>query len=207
VRHIDLTDGNPARQRWPTHGTQGEFMLPWATHQSEPLALILREMNKHSNNVTARHLMLSLARGFPLHAASLPGAQASVQAWLRRQGLGDDDIAIDNGSGLSRTERGKPRAMVQLLRQAWVSRESRCFVDSLPVAGVDGTLERRMQHGAAAGRAYLKTGSLLDARALAGYVNGNSGKVYAVAALANHPQAARATPALDAMIEWVAKNG
>ena len=64
-----------------------------------------------------------------------------------------------------------------------------------------------MQKGLAHGHAYLKTGTLRDTRALAGYVRGRSGKVYAVAALVNHPQAARGTPALDAFIEWVAKNG
>ena len=207
VRDIDLTQGDPQRQRWPSRGDGGELLLPWSTHLSEPLPLILREMNKSSNNVTARHLMLSLARGFPLLAASLAGAQTSVHAWLRRQGLRDDDITMDNGSGLSRTERGKPRALVQLLRQAWTSRDAQSFFDSLPVAGVDGTLERRMQHGAATGRAFLKTGSLLDARALAGYVSGHSGTMYAVAALVNHPHAGRASPALDGMIEWVAKHG
>jgi serine-type D-Ala-D-Ala carboxypeptidase/endopeptidase (penicillin-binding protein 4) len=207
VRQIDLTGGNPKRERWPQVGGEGELMPPWSTHLSEPLPAILREMNKSSNNLTARHLMLSLARGFPLRAASLGNAQASVQAWLKRQGLAEADIALDNGSGLSRTERGKPRALVHLLLTAWRSKESRSFVESLPVAGVDGTLQGRMLHGAATGRAYLKTGSLLDARALAGYVTAGSGTVYAVAALVNHPQAAKATGSLDAMIEWLAKNG
>ena len=64
-----------------------------------------------------------------------------------------------------------------------------------------------MQHGSATGQAYLKTGTLSDTRALAGYVHAKSGKVYAVAAMVNHPSAARATPALDAFIEWVAENG
>ncbi len=207
VREIDLTGGNPLSDRWPQLRAEDEPLLPWSTHLSEPLPQILRDMNKSSNNLTARHLMLSMARGFPLRAASLPGAQASVHAWLRRQGLAEDDIELDNGSGLSRTERGKPRALVQLLLAAWHSHEARSFVESLPVAGVDGTLQRRMQNGFATGRAFLKTGSLLDARALAGYVTGHSGTVYAVAALVNHPQAARAMPALDAMIEWLAKNG
>ena len=207
VRQIDLTGGNPQRERWPQLAHDGEPSLPWSTHLSEPLPTILREMNKSSNNLTARCLMLSMAHGFPLLAASMGGAQASVQGWLLRQGMSAQDIVMDNGSGLSRTERGKPRALVQLLLRAWGSREARSFVESLPIAGVDGTLSSRMLHGAATGRAFLKTGSLLDARALAGYVTGGSGKVYAVAVLVNHPQAGRATPSLDAMIEWLARNG
>jgi D-alanyl-D-alanine carboxypeptidase/D-alanyl-D-alanine-endopeptidase (penicillin-binding protein 4) len=97
--------------------------------------------------------------------------------------------------------------MVQLLHNAWRTSGSQAFVNSLPIAGVDGTLARRMRTGSATGQAYLKTGTLSDTRALAGYVRAKSGKVYAVAALANHAHASRATPALDAFIEWVAQNG
>ncbi|HEV8690273.1 MAG TPA: D-alanyl-D-alanine carboxypeptidase, partial [Ideonella sp.] len=90
--------------------------------------------------------------------------------------------------------------------RAWGTRQASSLIDSLPVAGVDGTLEHRMTRGAAAGQAHLKTGTLLDTRALAGFVHGRSGKVYAVAALVNHPDAARAMPALDAFIEWLARS-
>lgn len=207
VREVDLTAGNTRRARLPLPGREGEPVLPWSTHVSEPLPVLVREMNKTSNNLAARHLMLSLSRGFPLRPASIDGARQSLQAWLARQGLAPDDLALDNGSGLSREERGKPRALVQLLIHGWRSRESRTFVESLPVAGVDGTLQHRLTQGAATGRAFLKTGTLRDTRALAGYVRGASGRVYAVALLVNHPEAARATPALDAVVEWLARQG
>jgi D-alanyl-D-alanine carboxypeptidase/D-alanyl-D-alanine-endopeptidase (penicillin-binding protein 4) len=96
---------------------------------------------------------------------------------------------------------------VRLLQNAWRAGGAKAFVDSLPIAGVDGTLVNRMRTGSATGQAYLKTGTLHDTRALAGYVRSRSGKVYAVAALVNDPRAGRATPTLDALIEWVAKNG
>lgn len=207
VREVDLTAGGTRRDRLPLPGRGGEPVLPWSTHVSEPLPVLVREMNKTSNNLDARHLMLSLARGFPLKPASIEGAQQRLQAWLARQGLAPDDLALDNGSGLSREERGKPRALVQLLVNAWRSREARTFIDSLPVAGVDGTLQRRLLGGHAAGRAFLKTGTLRDTRALAGYVHGASGRMYAVALMANHPEAARATPSLDAVVEWLARQG
>lgn len=180
---------------------------PIAVLGSEPLPQVVREMNKASNNVLARNLLLSLAPGFPTQPATLDAARDRVQAWLRRQGLAVDDLVIDSGSGLSRLETGKARAMVHLLAQAWKGPGARSFVDSLPIAGVDGTLANRFHGGAATGQAWLKTGTLLDARALAGYVKGRSGKVYAVAALVNHPEAARATPAIDALIEWIAREG
>jgi len=185
----------------------GEPERPFATHGSEKLPGVVREINKTSNNLLARNLMLSLAPGFPLRPATLEAARSRVQGWLRAQGLAADDIEIDSGSGLSRLERGKARAMVQLLAQAWRGTSAKAFVDSLPIAGVDGTLANRFQHGPAAGQAWLKTGTLLDARALAGYVKAKSGKVYAVAVMVNHPDAARATPALDALVEWLANEG
>ena len=113
-----------------------------------------------------------------------------MKTWLRTQGLADGDIRVDEGSGQSRAERGKPRAMVQLLVNAWRGAASQAFVDSLPIAGVDGTLRHRMRSGP-----------------LAGYVRGKSGRVYAVAAIVTHPDAAKGTPALDALIEWVAREG
>jgi len=97
--------------------------------------------------------------------------------------------------------------MVRLLRNAWASRQAQAFIASLPIAGIDGTLAHRMTHGRATGHAFLKTGTLLDTRALAGYVQAASGGTYAVSLLVNHPEAQRATPALDALIEWVARNG
>jgi len=188
------------------NGPDGRPQLPWAVHLSQPLPVVLHDMNKSSNNVTARHLMLALARGFPLRAATLPEAQARMHEWLLRQGLAAGDVQVENGSGLSRGERAKPRALAQLLANAWHAPRLREFLLSLPVAGMDGTLQHRMQGTAAEGHAFLKTGTLLDTRALAGYVQAASGRMYAVAMMVNHPDAARATPALDRVIEWIAKS-
>lgn len=179
----------------------------WSSRLSTPLPSVIREINKTSNNSAARRLLLSLSPRLPQPGAALRVAQERVQGWLRAQGLADDDIRIDLGSGQSREERGKPRALVQLLRNAWRANSSHAFLDSLPIAGVDGTLAHRLRSGSATGQAWLKTGTLHDSRALAGYVRARSGKVYAVAVFANHAQASRATPAIDAVIEWVAKNG
>ncbi len=187
-------------------GPDGRQQIPWAVHLSQPLPVVLHDMNKSSDNVTARHLMLALARGFPLKAATLPDAQARMHEWLSRQGLAAGDVQVENGAGLSRGERARPRALAHLLANAWRAPARREFVLSLPVAGMDGTLQHRMQGTAAEGHAFLKTGTLLDTRALAGYVQAASGKMYAVALMVNHPEAARATPALDKLVEWIAKS-
>jgi D-alanyl-D-alanine carboxypeptidase/D-alanyl-D-alanine-endopeptidase (penicillin-binding protein 4) len=73
------------------------------------------------------------------------------------------------------------------------------LMSSLPLVGVDGTL-KRSQAGSAS--AHLKSGSLKDVTALAGYVHAANGKRYVLVAIVNHPNAAAVRPALDALIDW-----
>jgi len=169
-------------------------------------------MNKTSNNAAARSILLSFARGWTIPVSMsadrpLDIAQERMRRWLRAQGVADGDITVDVGSGQSRAERGKPQALVELLRSAWYSASLPTLLESLPIAGVDGTLVRRMTTGAARGQAHLKTGTLSDTRALAGYVRAKSGKVYAAWLIVTDPAAASATRSLDALVEWIAASG
>jgi serine-type D-Ala-D-Ala carboxypeptidase/endopeptidase (penicillin-binding protein 4) len=185
----------------------------WSSELLTPVGEVLREMNKTSNNEAARNVLLSLAPGGEsagtggLRIGALKAAQERMRGWLRTQGLHDGDITVVLGSGQSRGERGKPRALVELLRTAWRGADSQTLVDSLPIAGVDGTLIHRMTSGAATGQAYLKTGTLSDTRALAGYVRAKSGRVYAVSMIVTDPAAAKGRSALDSLVEWVARAG
>jgi D-alanyl-D-alanine carboxypeptidase/D-alanyl-D-alanine-endopeptidase (penicillin-binding protein 4) len=188
-------------------GSDGEPVQPLSFDRSKPLTELVRDINKVSDNVGARNLMLSLSPGFPARPATLIGAQRTMTLWLREQGLADGDIEVENGSGLSHSERAKPRALVQLLRKAWRAAQAQAFFESLPIAGVDGTMKGRLVGSRAAGQAYLKTGTLNDTRALAGYVHGASGKMYAVALIVNSADPAAGRPALDAMVAWLARNG
>ena len=184
---------------------------PWSSELLTPVGEVLREMNKTSNNEAARSVLLSLASSGDdaggLRVGALKAAQERMRDWLRTQGLHDGDVTVVLGSGQSRAERGKPRAIVELLRNAWRSADSQALVASLPIAGVDGTLVHRMTSGAATGQAFLKTGTLSDTRALAGYVRARSGRVYAVSLIVTDPDAAKGTPALDSLVEWVARSG
>jgi D-alanyl-D-alanine carboxypeptidase/D-alanyl-D-alanine-endopeptidase (penicillin-binding protein 4) len=78
------------------------------------------------------------------------------------------------------------------------------LMSSLPVSGVDGTMQRRH---VVTGAAHMKTGLLEDTRAVAGYVLAASGKRYVVVAIINHPNAGRGTGAHDVLIDWVYRNG
>jgi D-alanyl-D-alanine carboxypeptidase/D-alanyl-D-alanine-endopeptidase (penicillin-binding protein 4) len=76
---------------------------------------------------------------------------------------------------------------------------------SLPILGMDGTVKKRFKDNGIAGYAHLKTGSLEGVKSIAGYVKAHSGKQWIVVFLVNHPNAALAQPAQDALIEWLQK--
>ena len=176
---------------------------PFAYLESPPLYDIVRDVNKLSNNVMARQVFLTLA------AASLPPpatpdkAADAVTRWLAKRKVSIPGFVIENGSGLSRSERLTAAGLARMLAVADASDVRNDFATSLAVAATDGTLERRMTQAHAAGRALLKTGSLEGVRALAGYVIDANGTRWILVAFVNHPNAARANPALDQLVEWV----
>ena len=173
-----------------------------AVQESPPLGEIVREINKYSNNVMARQVFLSLDGQRP---ATADGARRQIAAWLQGKGLKLPELVLDNGSGLSRSERISAEGLAQILLAAWRSPVMPELIASLPIAGVDGTLRKRLGNGSASGRAHLKTGYLDGVRALAGYVLDNSGRRWIVVFLLNDPNFRLGKPAMDALLLWVAK--
>ena len=176
---------------------------PFATLESPPLYDIVRDVNKLSNNVMARQIFLTLATTAHKPPVSTTEAIDTVQRWLQRRKLALPGLVMENGSGLSRNERITAGGLAQLLAAADASKVRDEFASSLAVAAVDGTVARRFANGTVAGQALLKTGSLDQVRALAGYVIGPDGERWIVAALINHPQAANGARALDNLVQWV----
>jgi D-alanyl-D-alanine carboxypeptidase/D-alanyl-D-alanine-endopeptidase (penicillin-binding protein 4) len=176
---------------------------------SPPLAQVVRDINKYSNNVMARQLFLTLGlelRGLGIEAA----ARDATGAWLRETiGARAADVVIDNGAGLSRDARISADALAALLQAGWASPVMPEFLASLPILGQDGTLRRARGPAAAqfAGRAHLKTGSLQDVVAIAGYLLAPDAKRYVLVAIVNHPNASAARPALDALLDWAMRQG
>lgn len=175
---------------------------PLATHESPALGEIVREINKYSNNVMARQVFLTLDAARP---ATPEGARRRIMGWLDDKALTMPELVLDNGSGLSRMERVSAENLARLLRMAWQSPVMPELVASLPVAGIDGTLRKRLDNQAATGRAHLKTGYLANVRAVAGYVLDTSGKRWIVVALINDPNARGGKPAIDLLLQWVAE--
>jgi serine-type D-Ala-D-Ala carboxypeptidase/endopeptidase (penicillin-binding protein 4) len=177
-------------------------LVPAFVQASPPLSEIIRDINKFSNNVMAQQLFLTLGLQ-QAGAGTFEAARGVMRQWWRER-FREDPPSFSNGSGLSREERTTAAQLARLLQAAWASPLMPELMSSLPVAGVDGTLRRT--RGSAVGLAHLKTGSLRDVLGVAGYVQGTSGRRYVLVAIANHPLAHAAQPAIEALIDWVARD-
>jgi D-alanyl-D-alanine carboxypeptidase/D-alanyl-D-alanine-endopeptidase (penicillin-binding protein 4) len=144
-----------------------------ARRQSRPWGEVLRHLNKTSDNALTRLLFLELGvaamDGEP-QATTRDLADRAVRQWLAVHGIADAGLVLDNGSGLSRSERITPWQLASMLRVAHAGRHAAELAMSLPVAGVDGGLRRRLADSPAAGWARLKSGTLRNVVSLAGYV-------------------------------------
>jgi D-alanyl-D-alanine carboxypeptidase/D-alanyl-D-alanine-endopeptidase (penicillin-binding protein 4) len=158
--------------------------LPLARISSPPLATIVRFMDQESDNFTAELLLKQLGALSADDGSTAAGA-AEVVHVLASAGVAMQGVRVVDGSGLSRLDRLTAQALVGILRASWLSPDVRpTLVDSLPVAGVNGTLQDRMRLGPARGVVRAKTGTTDLASALSGYVGGR----YAFAVLQNgHP--------------------
>jgi D-alanyl-D-alanine carboxypeptidase/D-alanyl-D-alanine-endopeptidase (penicillin-binding protein 4) len=175
-----------------------------AVHESAPLAEVIRDVNKFSNNVMARQIYLTMGAEAGRPPASPARSEAAVRGWLDGRGLTMPELVLENGSGLSRIERISAASLAKLLRHAFASPLMPELMASLPLVGVDGTMRSR---NGAAGAAHVKTGLLADVRAIAGYVHAASGRRYAVVAIINHANARDGQPAHDALLQWLYLNG
>lgn len=196
-----------------------------AEHLSRPLVEDVTLINKVSQNLHAEMLLRVLGRQEPPEApigerprtpleppprradgSDLAGL-AVLRAWLANAGVNPNDVEVEDGSGLSRSNLVTPHAVVQLLKYVEMQAWRPLFVDSLPLAGVDGTLEDRMKESAARGRVRAKTGSLGDTTTLAGYVQTTSGETLLVAVFLNHRslEGKQATALLDELCAALAE--
>ncbi|MGS0741586.1 D-alanyl-D-alanine carboxypeptidase/D-alanyl-D-alanine endopeptidase [Glaciimonas sp. GG7] len=174
---------------------------------SATLPEVIRDINKYSNNVMARQVLLTLgADNLNVPATPERGARA-IHNWLADKGIEASGLVIENGAGLSRNERISAGTMGRILTSAYQSPTMPEFMSSMPLVGFDGTMRNRLKGQAIAGQAHIKTGTLNDVRAIAGYVLAASGKYYVVVCLMNDANAARGQGTQDALLQWVYENG
>ena len=175
-------------------------LRPLASVKGPGIAEQIKVVNKESQNLHAETLLRRLG----LHASNEASVAAGVKAreeFLRQMGVRFADTAMYDGSGLSRSDLTSARAEVDLLVAMARHPQAAAFRDSLPIAGVDGTLRRRMKDTPAQGRVFAKTGSLRHVNALAGYVDAASGRRFALSIIVNHHTrpSREVTEAMDAI--------
>ncbi|BCM08546.1 D-alanyl-D-alanine carboxypeptidase/D-alanyl-D-alanine endopeptidase [Ralstonia nicotianae] len=174
-----------------------------ATHYGPTLAEVVHDIDKYSNNVMARQLFLTIGAEIGRKPASVQQSADIISRWLARQNLSMPELVLENGSGLSRIERISARNLGRLLQQADANPNGAILRDALPVVGVDGTMRNRLTRAGVAGNAEIKTGTLNDVRAIAGYVEGEGGQRYVVVSMINHPNAGGGQAAHDALLQWI----
>lgn len=176
---------------------------PVGLHKGPVLAEIVQDINKFSNNPMADNLFLTIGAQSNKPPADVAKSVQAIKQWLRHTGLAMPELVMANGSGLSNQVRVSARSLAALLRVANQSPVAQAFVESLPIVGIDGTMRHRLLNTPLVGRARIKTGTLDQVRAIAGYVSAANGDSYIVVSMINDPRAPAAQAAHDALLEWV----
>jgi len=186
-------------------GTVPEKADQLVSHPSRSLGEVVRATNKFSNNMMARHLLLTLGTTRAERGIRMADGIEALNDWILARGLDVPGLRIVNGSGLSRDTRISARGMANLLRAGFHSRYAPEFLTSLPIAGEDRVLDERAYRGSGAAIVRIKTGLIDHVRAMAGYVMTPGGERYIVVLLVNHPNIHRGlgTRMQDAIIRYV----
>jgi serine-type D-Ala-D-Ala carboxypeptidase/endopeptidase (penicillin-binding protein 4) len=183
-------------------GTAAAGARVLASHTSAALSEIVRDVNKWSNNVMAQQVYLAIGAQTLGAPATWAKSSRAIADWAKQRRLALPELVLENGSGLSRIERITPRGLSDLLLAAFRSAVMPELMSSLPLVASDGTMRKRLANSAVAGQAHIKTGSLNDVRAIAGYVLDARGRRTVVVMIVNHPKALAAQPAFDALLSW-----
>jgi D-alanyl-D-alanine carboxypeptidase/D-alanyl-D-alanine-endopeptidase (penicillin-binding protein 4) len=171
---------------------------------SLPLADIITYVNKHSNNVMARQLLLTLSAEVLGSPGTEEGGREVVADWLVDRGIETPQLMFTNGAGLSRDTRISAQDMAALLEFAWRQPYMPEFVSSMSLAGRDGTTRRRFDDAGLDGSAHLKTGSLDHVTTIAGYLQARSGRRFAVVTMQNYQDIHRGPgqEVQEAVLRW-----
>ena len=175
--------------------------LVLASYDSQPLAEDLRVINKVSQNLHAE-LALRLLGREKGSGGTIEGGLDVVRAFLATVGIKPEEYALYDGSGLSRQDLVTPHAIVQLLRYAAVQPWFTRYRETLPIAGVDGSLADRFKATPAAGNVTAKTGSLGHVNVLSGYATTAKGELVAFSVMSNNHNLAggRAVATIDQIV-------
>jgi D-alanyl-D-alanine carboxypeptidase/D-alanyl-D-alanine-endopeptidase (penicillin-binding protein 4) len=170
---------------------------------SKPLAILVRDINKFSNNVAARTLLLNLAAESGRLPASAEDGAEIIQNWLKSRGFNFPELVIENGSGLSHKEVLSAGHLTELLNAFKKEEQFGYFLDSLPIPGEIGTLQKRFVGREDRLQWHLKTGRLDGLKVLAGYRVAPNGEIYTLVCMVEHENADQALALQEALMDWM----
>ena len=156
-----------------------------ASYTSPPLRDVISKINKTSRNLDAELLFRTLGNSFRSDGSAQAAAEV-LNGALEKMLVPPDSVVVYDGSGLSRMNLVTPTALLALLEYMYRHEHFTYFLDSLPIAGVDGTLKDRMRNTPAEGRVVAKTGSMTHVLNLSGYVRSREGRMYAFSIMTNN---------------------
>jgi PBP4 family serine-type D-alanyl-D-alanine carboxypeptidase len=156
-----------------------------ASYTTPPLREVISKINKTSRNLDAELLFRTLGNSFRGDGSAQAAAEV-LNGALEKMSVPPDSVIVYDGSGLSRMNLVTPAALLALLDYMYRHDHFTYFLDSLPIAGIDGTLKDRMRNTPAEGRVVAKTGSMTHVLNLSGYVRSREGKTYAFSIMTNN---------------------
>lgn len=178
------------------------------SHDSRPLTEIISLINKFSNNVMTRHLLLTIGAETYGEPGTLKKGRRAIVEWMHSQDISTRGFHIDNGSGLSRDSRITGLTLSQLASHQWKSPWMAEMLSSLSILSVDGTGKKRFKDSPLSGTLHFKTGLLDHVRSMAGIFQGENGKRYVIICLQNHHNIHKLTGTRiqNALLEWLDEN-
>ena len=182
-----------------------ESAQPLLTRWSEPLADIITGINKFSNNVMSRQLLLTLGAQRDQPPGTVGDGIRAIKEWLSANEITLPLLVMENGAGLSRKSRLSALGLSALLQRGWDATYRPEFVSSLPLAAIDGTMRERLHDDPLRGRARIKTGLIDGVRSMAGYVQARNNRHYGVVMMIDSGRINfwNGNAMQDAMLRWV----
>ncbi|NKB78115.1 MAG: D-alanyl-D-alanine carboxypeptidase/D-alanyl-D-alanine-endopeptidase [Gammaproteobacteria bacterium] len=172
---------------------------------SEPLSAIVTSINKFSNNVMARQLLLTIGSHFYGAPGTVEAGVIAIQSWLDHNGISMPNLVLENGSGLSRKTRVSAKELADLLDHGWRSNYRPEFLSSLSLSALDGTMRNRLKETPMLGRARIKTGLVNGVRSMAGYLHSKKGIHYSVVMMIDSKKVNywNGNQIQDALLSWL----
>jgi len=202
------------RQKWFDNGGwfNGTFMKTsevlddnrlLVSHYSNSLSSLIRDTNKYSLNLMSRNLMLTVIANENYFQPTEVLVNSYIKNWLVKHQIDSEGLFIDNGAGLSRNIKISVNQYLMILQSIYYDPMMPEMISSFPIAGIDGTLKKRMKNSPIKMNGHFKTGSMKEVSAMAGFFLNNDKEMNIFVFMMNGKKANMSQNFQEALIESV----